>query len=143
LCIRIEHVGPRYVVRIVLPVPLISFARYLVAQESAHEHAESSHVWEREWRHFPTVPYPSASLFRVRTKLGYNDIGIIEPGALSATPSYASEFANCARKMQETPIQPEEAWCIPAFHGISHFRLQISLFSLLLVFTREQVSREI
>jgi hypothetical protein len=29
----------------------------------------------------------------VRTKLGYNDIGIIEPDVLSVTPSYAREIS--------------------------------------------------
>lgn len=91
---RMEHVGHRHVVRIVLPVPLIPFARYLVAQESTR--AESPRVGARVTP-FPDPPVaPRPCLFRVRIKLGYNDIGVIESGVLSATPSYASEFANCA-----------------------------------------------
>lgn len=122
MCTRIEHVGLRYVVRIVLPVPLLPFARYLVAQESAHEHAESALVWESEWRHFPPRPALLSFSRENKTRIQwYRDNRAWR--AFGHAVLRKREFANCARKIPETPMRPEEAWCILAFHGISHFRL--------------------
>lgn len=59
-------------------------------------------VWEREWRHFPTppcTPMPFSRENKTRIQQWYR---VIEPGALSATQSYASEFASW-KKMQATP----------------------------------------
>jgi len=123
---RIEHVGHRHVVRIVLPVPLIPFARYLVALESAHE--RNHRVWEREWRHFLIPCSSPASLpFSRENKTLIQWYRVIESGALSATPSYASEFANCAWKKCRKLLQGG---------GVSYTRLPRTLtFDFRLVYS--------